>query len=75
MAKIHKLNDLPRGKRNDYDAVKAAIVAQGYCTVWDFMQSTRRAKIGDRLFRDPRLKITRGHYPYFTVERAGIDPG
>jgi len=63
--------DIPRGKRNDYEAVKAALLAAGRFSVFEATDTQRTARLFTRLMKDPELEFTTLQFPWTAVRRRG----
>ena len=64
--------DIPRGKRNDYEAVKAALLAAGRFSVFEATETRRMARMFTRLSKDPELEFVTLHFPWTAVKRKGV---
>jgi len=63
------LDNLPRGKKNDYATLKSALLEIGRLSVWDATCSQRRAAVMMRLARDPDLEFFNEQFPWTRVWR------
>jgi hypothetical protein len=54
--------------RRDYQAVKAAVLADGRFSAFDATSTDALARIFDRLEKDPEVEMGRGEgYPWITI--------
>lgn len=61
--------DIPRGKRNDYEAVKAALLAAGRFSIFEATDTAKMARLFDRLSKDPELEFVTLQFPWTAVKR------